>query len=261
MDKLSETVHCITLPGDPWLSADACPYREDLAVFRLGLDNNAPLVAHLPELLQPDERDQAGRFRQPGDRRRFTLARGLLRLIAGAYLNRSPAEIRFAAGPNRKPELVDAPGWHFNVSHSGDWILLAFGRVPVGVDVEYVDPRFATADLLPVSFSPEERAYVAAQVDVHRAFYHLWTRKEALAKATGRGIDDNFAHLPALDGTHHLASQVLGQDGRWAVWSVTVASAYPAAVAYRLPDAPDPTVTPRFYTVDGGSLLARAGLN
>lgn len=243
-------VDCATLPGNPWLSAHDCPYDEPLAVFRFRLVNDTRLEKRLRSVLQPDELARAGRYRRAEDQRRFTQARGLLRMIAGTYLHQHPAAVRFTVGPNKKPELSDAAGWHLNVSHSDDWVLLAFGRVPVGVDVEHVKPLVSAVDLLPVSFSPDEQTYVNAQADWQRAFYNLWTRKEALVKATAKGIDDDFCYIPCLDGHHQPPSQLLGRGGNWSVRSVTLADAYPAAVAYQLSEHPNSALSARFYTIE-----------
>lgn len=258
-------VYCATLPTIAWLRQPARPYADELAVFRFQLTDRAGLDAHLRRWLQPDELARAERYRRNEDQRRFVYARGLLRLLAGAYTNQLPALVRFKAGINQKPELAGAAGWHFNVSHSGDWILIAFSQTAVGVDVEQVNPALPLTNVLPASFSQNEQAYVVAQADARLSFYHLWTRKEALAKATAKGIDDDLHRLPCLDGAHSPPVHLLG-EGAWTVWSFAVADAYSAAVAYQatgMPDrraadhgVPDRTLTPRFYTLDAGSLIA-----
>ncbi len=272
MEQLESTavVRCATLPTGLWRSERAGLGRDALAVFRFRLSHEKEPDALVRALLQPDELVRAERYRRVEDQRRFVYARGLLRLLAGAYTHQPPASVRFKAGVNKKPELAGAAGWHFNVSHSGDWILIAFSQTPVGVDVEWVNPTLPLNDLLPTSFSPDERAYVAAQADARPAFFHLWTRKEALAKATAKGIDDDFYRLPCLEGTHHPPVHLLGQ-GAWMVWSFTVTDAYPAAVAHQatglpdhglpdhgLPDhgLPAEITTPRFYTLDAGAFFA-----
>ena len=68
--------------------------------------------------------------------------------------------------------------------------------------------------------------------DEARAFYTLWTRKEALVKATGKGVDDDFTRVPAADGQHLVDPAALGSAGYWQVHSFVVAEHYLGAVAH-----------------------------
>ncbi|MVM36999.1 4'-phosphopantetheinyl transferase superfamily protein [Spirosoma sp. HMF3257] len=127
----------------------------------------------------------------------------------------------------------------------GGWITVAIGKSSIGVDIERINPDFPFQDVLAQSFSQEEQAYVAASADSRFAFYDVWTRKEALVKATAKGLDDDFQQVPALDGIHQISSDLIGAVGDWTVLSFPVSDAYPAAVAYR-PMAD----MPKFYTLD-----------
>ena len=231
-----------------WLPASTCPYTDTLAVFRLPLAGGESHDTYLRSLLQPDEAERAGRYHQAADRQRFTYARSGVRLLAGAYLNRPPGEIRFVAGVNQKPELLNGAGWHVNVSHAGDWILLAIGRIPVGIDVERINPDFFIDEVFLWSSSPDEQRLIQASTgtDARLLFYTLWTRREALAKATGKGLDDDFNQIPASDGQHPTDSRLIGADGPWTVRSFAVADDYAAAVAYG-----SESVATAFYTLDG----------
>src|SRR5688500_15821160 len=98
----------------------------------------------LAALLSPDELARASRQRTDRNRARYATARGLLRILLGAYLNRPAADIEFGYGSFGKPYVLtreDDVDVQFNVTHSGGSVLLAFGQgVPVGVDVEALRP-------------------------------------------------------------------------------------------------------------------------
>ncbi|MDR2610285.1 MAG: 4'-phosphopantetheinyl transferase superfamily protein, partial [Clostridiales Family XIII bacterium] len=113
---------------------------------------------------------------------------------------------RFAA-----PELADV---HFSVSHSGDYLAIAFSEQEVGVDVEHTSRRHTNAErYLAIArrfFAPDEGAYVAggdaedtvtAPEDVKRRFFRIWTAKEAFVKYTGEGIATGFETFSVLDDT------------------------------------------------------------
>lgn len=239
------TVNCATRQGITWLNTSTFAPDDELAVFRYHLANQAPLVSYLQNGLSPDEIARANRFRQEGDRLRFMYARGILRVLIGKYIGQHPASIEFIPGINKKPEVKGNVSIHFNVSHSGDWVLLAIGQVPVGVDVEKVNPDMALQEVLIHSFSQKEQHYVVQSSDARLAFYHLWTRKEALVKATAKGIVDEFDQVPSLDGQHHTTTDLIGQAGEWMVYSLAIDTSHAAAVAYKLPSR-----SPNFYTLD-----------
>jgi 4'-phosphopantetheinyl transferase len=159
---------------------------------RLDLDPGA--VAALAGWLHDDECRRAGRFRLARDRRRYVVARGLLRQLLAARLGTHPRAVEFSYGAHGKPRL--APGFagadlRFNVSHTGDFALFAFSRgQEVGVDVEAVVP-VQDADAVARHFftRSELRAYRAlAPQDRERGFFTCWTRKEATLKAIGGGL-------------------------------------------------------------------------
>ena len=238
-------VTCIALQDVMWQDGEACSLIDELAVFRLALSDGAAWMPHLSQVLSPDEIERAARYRSSGDQLRFSCTRGVLRLLLGQYTHRSPASLDIIAGVNQKPALNESVGWQFNVSHSGNWMLIAIGRVDVGVDLEQVNAYFSFSDLLPASFSPAEQHVVATGADARLCFYELWTRKEALVKATGKGMDSSFDQVPSLPGTHPADARLIGQAGHWTVSSFTVTDGYPAALAHH----GHLSIRPQFYTV------------
>lgn len=250
-------VSCAHLPTVTWLPESACAYRDAWAVFRLPLADCPALMPHVATWLTTDEQTRAERYRQSADRLRFVGGRMALRVVAGRYVGQPPAALPLTIGPYGKPELDGATGWHANVSHTGEWILLAVGRSPVGIDTEGINPQFSYADLLPAGFGVAEQDWLARQPDPRQAFYTLWTRKEALVKATGIGMTDDLPRLPVLDGTQSVESGLLGATGTWVVQSFAVSDTYPAAVAYRWEAGSAAGAVP-FYALDAPSLLRAA---
>lgn len=161
----------------------------EVDVWRVPLDPPAGAVADLRRLLSPDERARLARFRLPLHRRRFTVARGVLRRVLGGYLRRPPAALRFAYGERDKPRL--AGPLEFNLSHSSELALLAVTvGCGVGIDLEAMRPLADAPALAERYFSVAERSALAAyrDDDRERAFFRCWTRKEAYVKAVGDGI-------------------------------------------------------------------------
>src|SRR5688572_16325345 len=86
------------------------------------LQQGAPV---LRRLLSADEKRRAERFHFEADMYRFSVCRGILRVLLGLYLEAAPESIEFVYGPYGKP-AVRGNLIYFSVSHSGDGALLAF---------------------------------------------------------------------------------------------------------------------------------------
>lgn len=153
--------------------------------------------------LSDDEHTRAARLRVPDKARQFAAARTLLRRILSRYLAIPAGKLTFVYGPHGKPQLEQGD-YTFNLSHSGDAFLLAVGRdAPLGVDVEAIDPAL---DLMAVAsrFFPEAHAHWLGLLPAarrRRAFFRLWTRREALAKGLGGGVGMALPGLVAGERT------------------------------------------------------------
>lgn len=177
------------------------------------------------DVLDDGERARAAGFANPGDQRRFTVAHGALRVLAGRELKTPPTALRWTPGRYGKPELASpCSGLHTSLSHEAGLIAVAISTArPVGVDIQHLVPGLDTVGLSARFFPPEEAGYVAAGRDASARgdrFAHLWVRKEAVVKAAGGRLWPN------------LTIAVHGRD--------VVSCAEPAG-AHRVADVPAPT--------------------
>ncbi len=186
-------------PSDPWRKTDIVPElrEDDLQVWRLDLNgpDSHGLLTRAFRALTPEERLRAAKMRTGTAPEEFIVGRGLLRYLLGASLNCDPRLVEIVLGAHRKPALRPQRGVrlpHFNVSHSNGMVLIALSRMgSVGVDVEYMDPSVQTMDVARAAFHPEDFGWIesaATAKDRLLAFYNCWTRREAVAKADGRGL-------------------------------------------------------------------------
>ena len=199
-------------------------------IWRINISERLHLLEHADSLLSKDEHERANRYLQQHNTQRFIVSRVALRFLLGKYLGMIPGKIVFSKGIDKKPFVQnrEAHDIHFNVSHSGDIVLIAISGSEVGIDVEYIDNDFLFADVLPVCFSEEEQEIVG---ESRPLFYQLWTRKEALRKATGKGIDDELAFVPCLDGIHSINAAHIGSSRDWNVSSFEIGKDYVASIA------------------------------
>ena len=151
-------------------------------------------------LLAPAEVERADRFHFARDRVLFTVAHGALRRVLGAYLGADPAALAFEREAGGRPVL---PGGelHFSLSHSGDRALVAVAPFPrLGVDVEVFRAGLDLARLAERNYTPAERGELAAAGADPRAFFRVWTRKEAYVKALGKGLYHPLADFDVSAG-------------------------------------------------------------
>jgi 4'-phosphopantetheinyl transferase len=196
---------------------------EEVHVWSARLDAHAGLASHLAQTLSPDERSRAAGFRLDRDRLRFTLRRGVLRLLLGRYLEVEPRRLRFVYGRYGMPALP-AGRLRFNVSESDGLALFAISETAVGVDVERVADPPDLDDLARAALSPAEREGLRLRPPCERprAFLTCWTRKEAYLKALGDGLIRAPAEL-----------DLRGVDGRWTIETFVPAEGFLGAVAAR----------------------------
>ena len=155
-----------------------------------------------PDWLDDTERQRAARFRFERDRQRFVERRAFLRLVLGGYLGLEPAAIRYGRGVGGRPELEPSRGVSFTTSHADGLAVVAVSldRI-VGVDIEHVRTIPGASDIARSMFTRREQEYldVVGEDQQSTAFLHLWTRKEAYAKAVGAGLALPLDSFDVLD--------------------------------------------------------------
>jgi 4'-phosphopantetheinyl transferase len=152
------------------------------------------VVDALANLLTIPERARADRYRFADDRRRSIVARAATRRFIGRYLGTDPAALIIEEEEFGKPILRERE-IEFNASHSGDLVALAFAKnTAVGVDVERRRQLSDTLALARRYFSDEETSIVERAADADDAFFAIWTAKEAIVKASGKGIGTGDLH-------------------------------------------------------------------
>lgn len=223
------SIDCQPLTAVAWRPAGAWVAGAAVDVFAIRVSRFERHLGRLLALLSEPEAARAARYYRPADQHRFVVARALRRVLLGRLVGQAAREVQFEGLPNHKPTLAGAD-IRFSASGSADWALLVVSAAEVGVDVEWVDAGFAFQAVLASVCTTEEQARIRRGPDSRQLFYEAWTRKEALVKATGQGIDDNFARLSVLDGSRRTSMP--GAAEPLAVRSFWVAEAYLAALAY-----------------------------
>ena len=166
------------------------------------------------------------------DMRRGLATRELDRLIAALLPDRSI--VRLAGG---RPAVGGRDDLHVSLSHAAGATALAVAPLPVGLDVECVDPELDALAIDPDLFGPRDFAFLQEQPKTARVehFYRLWTLKEARLKRFGRSLVDSA--LP----------DILTDDGRIGTdmsttWLTTASKRYCVGLCWGAAVAPSPVL-------------------
>ncbi len=132
-------------------------------------------------LLSADEREAA---EQRGER--YVLIRSLLRRELARRLGCTPQSLHLHYNETGKPLHPDI---HFNISHSGDCLAMAFDHAAaVGIDVERMRPRARLEKLAARIMSPAQLTAFCERESPTDEFYACWCAAEALVKHAGTSI-------------------------------------------------------------------------
>ena len=211
--------------------------NNEIHVWRANLELSSPHIEQLTALLSADEIFRANRFRFPQHRRKFIVARGILRQLLGNYLAIAPARVDLIYETRGKPLLAaNDSALQFNISHSQEYALFGFTRQhSIGVDLEY---QRSMPDCLKIArrfFSANEFNLLqnAAQHERTKLFFQLWTAKEAYLKAIGTGLSGSLASVEIAFDLHqkpYIKLEPQNNNLAWSLYLCTPAQSYLGAI-------------------------------
>ncbi len=215
--------------------------RQEVHLYCAHLDTLTTRLARFEATLNADELARAARFYFAGDRQRFIVARGCLRIILSRYLAVAAEKLDFCYNAFGKPGLAPlyaGSGLTFNLAHSGKFALYALARErQVGVDIEQMRSTLEYEQLARQVFSLAEQQSLWSLPAAQRmaAFFNGWTRKEAYIKAQGKGLSLPLAQFtvtlapdepPRLVSTQHAPAEAK----HWSLQALTTAPGYVGAL-------------------------------
>ena len=208
-------------------------------IWQTRLSERQDLVEPLWSALPKSEQQQADRFRIPACRERYVLGRAMLRELLSAQLGAAPSKIELHYTPHGKPRLaLPDSDLAFNLSHSGDQVILALAKaMQIGVDVEQirvVERRDQIAEGI-LGSSELAQFTLLGDADRQQAFFRVWTRKEAIVKAHGRGLLFPLTEVEVSLTTEEPLLRRFQTSGRddapWHLSDVEVGEGYVSALA------------------------------
>ena len=153
---------------------------EIVKLFIVDLDLGSSHRSFLLKNINEEQKEKALRFKNEKDQIRSLLSSYLINQLSNEALKKNEMG---------KPYYENGP--HFNVSHSGKYVIMAVSSKDVGVDTEEcVEKNF---DMLLKLFNEAE----AKIIKEHADFYYLWCAKESLIKCMGSSVS-HIKEIPGL---------------------------------------------------------------
>lgn len=151
----------------------------DMDVYRLKYDSHCR--EQWESYLSAAERDQMNRFGSRKRRREFLLGRAVLRELLARHLDRPPADIPVYQADDGAPEVEGSPV-QVSLTHSHGWAAAVVGSGPIGIDMEYIQPRHERL-YQQILHDREMEMFDALPCDHDERQILCWTLKEATLKA------------------------------------------------------------------------------
>ncbi len=197
--------------------------------------------------LTQEELARYERFQIAKRRKEYLLGTMLLRTVLSEYASPNPEQWQFTRNAYGKPAIGEnlvRQGIFFNLSHSGNRLVLAVSRHPeTGVDIEQSNRARRIERIAGRYFSKPE---IDAMLKLDRnerltRFYELWTLKESYIKARGMGLALSLQQFGfELDSQNAIgfftASELNDEPAAWRFWQLVPGGDYKLALAVK-PDA------------------------
>jgi 4'-phosphopantetheinyl transferase len=184
-------------------------------------------ATHYQKMLSEPEISRAKRFATKELHDKYVVQQGILRDILSRYLNRDGAKVEFTTLEYGKPGIVGADhkqgGLAFNLSHTRGQLIAALAiDTQIGVDIEYHNPSTDWKGISESYFTKVENEWLMdlPEEEGFKAFYDIWTMKEAVMKADGRGLnlpieEISFTLPPAADFSPAHVGKITGKAEMW----------------------------------------------
>lgn len=213
------------------------------------IDDNTIVVAKIPiprpflntdmffKILSTDEKSRADRYVFDVDYEKYIFCRGLLRVFLGQYMRLKPESIEFQYSSYGKPQLIKNR-LKFNLSHTSDYLIIGCCyEAEIGIDVEEIRPLSMDIGMIAQNFSEREQDFIFSfdGEEQLNAFYHCWTRKEALLKGMGIGIGfglELYKQKSILEDKFEMTFSTKTKKNIWSIKSMHLSDRHALAIAY-----------------------------
>ncbi|MDP4177074.1 MAG: 4'-phosphopantetheinyl transferase superfamily protein [Bacillota bacterium] len=139
-------------------------------------------------LISSEKKDRINKFHFIDDRKRSLYGDLLIRQLITKKLGVMNDKISFGVTDYGKPYLINDKNFHYNISHSKDWVFCGISDYKIGVDIEHI--KVCDFDLAERFFAKEEYEFLKMALDEEcdKLFFDIWCMKESYIKYKGLGL-------------------------------------------------------------------------
>lgn len=175
----------------------------NIFMININLIKNLNKNIKLESLISDYKTESYNKYRRFEDKLRCLLGQFLIKKMINYEINLNPRDMLFDINDYGKPYLKNDSNIHFNISHSGEYVVGIIDRNFVGIDIEKID-NIDFENLSKNFYTKDEHEYLLKQNDPKDCFYKIWTLKESYIKAVGKGLSiplNTFSIIPNNDMT------------------------------------------------------------
>lgn len=191
-------------------------------LFVIKIDESFNFNQYMDLFFTEESKSHINSFYQTRDRVITFTSMLLKQYFLPIVLSLSPKEMTISFNKYGKPFILNHPNIDFNISHSGNYVVLGISYVgKIGVDIELIDNN-TDIELKEVAFNSFESQYIDNILD----FYILWTKKEAYLKCCGVGfMTDDYRNT-------QLTNELTQNIGKYCLNSTILDNNYVLSICY-----------------------------
>jgi len=191
-------------------------------------------VSSIQFYLTKSEQQIIAKYKKTADRNLKSISKFILKKILSKLYKLAIEEIIIQTNDQGKPfcKINNSLPIYFNVADTDDTIVMVFSFESVGVDIEKIDKGFVYDDISDAHFSKNEQMDLENTYDKLLYFYTIWTRKEAIIKADGAGLNNNLSALSVADGKNNIIKNSISLTGNWQINSSVLNNSISFSLAF-----------------------------
>lgn len=201
------------------------------------LINYTDYIYHIPFLvnsLSEEEKFRSVSIVNETDRLNYIIRRAILKQIICRYFSIDLHDIKFDKATLGKPYCIKPSLCRFNIAHSKNNVAFIISdKYEVGIDIEYKNKKRSFEELAKACFTEDEYHQVINSDEKNKAFYKIWTAKEALLKADGIGLSGGIRSVNVADIVLKNKVEVKYRHSLYKIKSLDYRGEYAISFAYR----------------------------
>jgi 4'-phosphopantetheinyl transferase len=162
----------------------------EIHVWQVLIDCTAANFVSFKNTLPATEVEKIQCFKSKQAKDTSLVSQGALRILLSAYLDIAPQAIKLGRKKKGKPFSIDDTGLYFNLSNSGNVVVIAISRdSEIGIDIEKIRPLQDLEEMINHNFTKNEIKFINSKAEEKQnRFFRFWTIKESYLKAIGEGM-------------------------------------------------------------------------